>query len=128
MKEKEQKLNALDAYLSNLYEKKGYSGIAVCIRGPEGIIFEKGYGYRNLEEKKPINGDTVCGIASMSKSLTSLACCILHAEGKMSLEDPVTKYFPDFHIILPHSLFSTENNKPQRRSSKWKNSSKTSGR
>lgn len=98
MKEKEQKLNALDAYLSNLYEKKGYSGIAVCIRGPEGIIFEKGYGYRNLEEKKPINGDTVCGIASMSKSLTSLACCILHAEGKMSLEDPVTKYFPDFHI------------------------------
>ena len=41
MKEKEQKLNALDAYLSNLYEKKGYSGIVVCIRGPEGIIFEK---------------------------------------------------------------------------------------
>lgn len=38
------------------------------------------------------------GIASMSKSMTALACCILTAEGKMSLEDPVTKYFPDFHV------------------------------
>ena len=30
--------------------------------------------------------------------MTALACCILEAEGKMSLEDPVVKYFPDFHI------------------------------
>ena len=95
---KEKDTKELENFLDHLYEEKKYSGVAVCIRGPEGIIFEKGYGYRSIEKKKGVNSDTVFGIASMSKSLTSLACCILHAEGKMSLEDPVTKYFPDFHI------------------------------
>lgn len=72
--------------------------MSVCIRGPEGILYEKGFGYRSIEHRKPVDADTVFGIASMSKSMTALACCILQAEGKMSLEDPVVKYFPDFHI------------------------------
>ena len=70
----------------------------MCIRGPEGILFEKGFGYRSIEHKKKVDGDTVFGIASMSKSMTALACCILDVEGKMSLEDPIVKYFPDFHV------------------------------
>lgn len=94
----ERNKNVLEQYLDNMFDKKEYAGVAICIRGPEGILFEKGYGYRNLEKKKEVNGDTVFGIASMSKSLTALACCILDVEGKMSLEDPVVKYFPDFHI------------------------------
>lgn len=89
---------ALEQYLDKYFEEKKYPGVAICIRGPEGILFEKGYGFRNLEEKKEVNGDTIFGIASMSKSMTALACCILDVEGKMSLNDPVTKYFPDFHI------------------------------
>ncbi|MCI8608332.1 MAG: beta-lactamase family protein [Firmicutes bacterium] len=89
---------ALNAYLTRLFEEKGYPGMSVCVRGPEGIIFEKSFGYRNIEKKQPVDGDTIFGIASMSKSLTALACCILQVEGKMSLDDPVVKYFPDFHI------------------------------
>lgn len=45
-----------------------------------------------------MDGDTIFGIAPMSKSMTALACCILHAEGKLSLDDPITKYFPKLHI------------------------------
>ena len=88
----------LDQYLGDLFKKRGYPGMAVCIRGPEGILFDRGYGYRNMEKKLEVNGDTIFGIASMSKSMTALACCILETEGKMSLDDPVVKYFPDFHI------------------------------
>ncbi len=88
----------MNAYLAELFEKRGYPGMAVCIRGPEGTLFEKGYGCRSMEPKKNVDGDTVFGIASMSKSMTALACCILQAEGKMSLDDPVTDYFPDFHV------------------------------
>lgn len=88
----------LEGYLAGLFEERGYPGMAVCIRGPEGILFEKGFGVRNMEQKEPVDGDTVFGIASMSKSMTALACCILQVEGKMSLEDPVVKYFPDFHV------------------------------
>lgn len=88
----------LDNYLERLFEKRGYPGMAVCIRGPEGILYEKGFGYRSIEPEKAVDGDTIFGIASMSKSMTALACCILQTEGKMSLDDPVVKYFPDFHI------------------------------
>lgn len=88
----------LDRYLGDLFLKRGYPGMAVCIRGPEGILFDHGYGFRNMEKKQKVDGDTVFGIASMSKSMTALACCILEAEGKMRLEDPVVTYFPDFHV------------------------------
>ena len=88
----------LESCLAELFERRGYPGMAVCVRGPEGVLFEKGFGYRSMEPKKGVDGDTVFAIASMSKSMTALACCILQAEGKMSLDDPVTDYFPDFHI------------------------------
>lgn len=88
----------LDDYLKKLFEEKQYPSLAVCIRGPEGVIFEKGYGYCDSAKTKPVGIDTVYGIASMSKSMTALACAILETEGKLSLSDPVTKYFPQFSI------------------------------
>lgn len=88
----------LDLYLHNLFLKKGYPSVAICIRGPEGVIFEKGYGYCDSEKLKSANTDTIYGIASMGKSMTTLACAILEVEGKLNFSDPVTKYFPNFSI------------------------------
>ena len=88
----------LDEYLGKLFEEKKYPSVAVCVRGPEGIIFEKGYGFCDMEKRRPANPDTVYGIASMSKSMTALACAILETEGKLCFSDPVTKYFPQFSI------------------------------
>ena len=89
---------ALEQYLRKRVEEEGYPGMAVCIRGPEGVLFEKGFGYRSIKRKTPADVNTVFGIASMSKSFTTLACCILQAEGKLSLEDPISKYFPNLHV------------------------------
>lgn len=88
----------LDTYLKNLFEEKNYPSVSVTIRGPEGLIFEKGYGYADMAKTKPVNKDTIYGIASMSKSMTTLACAILQTEGKLNFSDPVTKYFPNFRI------------------------------
>jgi len=88
----------LDDYLEKLFEEKKYPSLAVCVRGPEGIIFEKGYGYCDMEKSIPAGVNTVYGIASMSKSMTALACAILETEGKLSFSDPVIKYFPQFSI------------------------------
>lgn len=88
----------LDEYLEKLFEEKQYPSISVCIRGPEGIIFEKGYGYCDMNKTKKAGTDTIYGIASMSKSMTALACAILETEGKLSFSDPVTNYFPNFSI------------------------------
>lgn len=88
----------LEKELNKIFQKKGYPGMAVSIRGPEGILFEKGFGIRNGDSKLPVDQDTVFGIASMSKSMTALALCILQTEGKLDLKDPIVKYFPDMHI------------------------------
>lgn len=88
----------LDNHLNELFQDSHYPSVSICIRGPEGIIFDKCYGYADFKHTKPVNIDTVYGIASMSKSITALSCAILQADGKLNFSDPITKYFPDFRI------------------------------
>ncbi len=89
---------ALDERIQYLIKKERLPGVTVCVKGPEGIVFEKAYGYRDAALSVPTEMDTMFGIASMSKSITCLALSILAAEGKCAWEDPVHKYFPDFRV------------------------------
>ncbi len=91
-------VKALDAALQKKLSDMGCTGTAVCVRGPEGVLFEKGYGKRSVREDKPVLADTVFGIASLSKSFTALTLCILHAEGVLNIDDPAVKYLPDLRI------------------------------
>ena len=87
-----------DRRIMELIRRDKLPNVSVCVKGPEGIVFEKGYGWRDKDFSLPADPDTVFGIASMSKSMTALAVAILECEGKMSFDDPVTKYFPDFSV------------------------------
>lgn len=88
----------LDQYLGELYEKMELPGVSVCLAGPEGVVFEKGYGFADGEQKRKVDAQTVYGVASMSKSMTTLCLCMLAVEGKVSFDDPVARYFPRLHI------------------------------
>ena len=87
-----------DEKIQELMRRDKLPNVSVCISGPEGTLFEKGYGWRDREFSKPVDPDTVFGVASMSKSMTALAIAILECEGKLSYDDPVTKYFPAFSV------------------------------
>ena len=89
---------ALDARIKELVRRDRLPGVTVCIKGPEGTVFEKAYGYKDADLSVPTDMDTMFGIASMSKSITCLAISILETEGKLSWEDPVCKYFPEFRV------------------------------
>lgn len=89
---------ALDRFLEEKIAERKLPGVAVCIRGPEGVLFSKGYGHRDGAGLLPVDGDTIFGVASMSKSMTALALAMLEEEGKLSLEDPVVRYFPTFQV------------------------------
>lgn len=91
-------IKSFDHYIAELFEKRGYPGMAVAIGGPEGILLQKGYGYRDGAQSLPVDENTVFGVASMSKSMTALACTILYVEGRLDLEAPISDYFPDLHI------------------------------
>ena len=57
-------------------------------------------GYRDLAAKAPMTRDTLFRIASMTKPVTSVAALMLMEEGKLKLEDPVTKWLPELKDML----------------------------
>ena len=91
-------IQALNAHLDFWAKKKNLAGVSACIMGPGGEEYIWNYGFRDEQESIMPDGDTMYGIASMSKSMTALCACILHCEGKLSIDDPVSKYIPGFSI------------------------------
>lgn len=89
---------SLDAAIAALVKEKKLPGVSVAIRGKDGVLLEKGYGFADVAAGRAIDEHTVMGIASMSKSMTTLALAILEAEGKFCFDDPVVKYFPAFRV------------------------------
>ena len=63
-------IKELDLFIENKMKALKMPGLTVAIRGPEGVIFEKGYGVRDREMSVAPDENTICGIASMGKSLS----------------------------------------------------------
>jgi CubicO group peptidase (beta-lactamase class C family) len=64
-------------------------------RGGE-AVYECSIGYMGIEEKKPLLEDALFRIYSMTKPLTSVAFMMLLEEGRVALDDPVSRYIPEF--------------------------------
>ena len=77
-------------------ETQGVPGMVwgVVIDGK--LVHVQSTGVRNRTTKEPVTPDTVFRIASMTKSFTTLAILKLRDGGKLSLEDPVSKWIPEF--------------------------------
>lgn len=85
--------------IKNFYEKKllrsGFNGgILVAKKGQ--IIFEDYHGLFNLKKKDSLNAHSSFHLASVSKTFTAMAILKLAELGKLSINDDVKKYFPDF--------------------------------
>lgn len=89
---------ALSAYLTRWAEKKHLPGVSACIMGPGGFAYAFSHGFRDAAMRAPVDGETMFGIASMSKSITALCACILASEGKLDLDAPVCDFLPDFRV------------------------------
>src|SRR5215470_4711684 len=71
------------------------AGIVSIIADKNGEVHYKNLlGYADVEAKKPISEDNVFWIASMSKMFVGASIMMLVDEGKVSLDDPVTKFIP----------------------------------
>lgn len=60
------------------------------------VIFNKSYGLADMETKTAITSQTLFNVGSISKTFVSNAILILQSQGKLSVEDAMDKYFPDF--------------------------------
>ncbi len=85
----------LEAYFSNEMPANEPGGAILIMKG-DSIIFSKGYGLADLGLKTKIDANTLFNIGSISKTFVSNAILMLQDEGKLSFEDNLAKYFPDF--------------------------------
>jgi len=77
-------------------------GIAVAVIKDGKIIHSKGYGVRSLATGLPVDANTLFGIASNSKAFTAFALGILVDEHKISWDDKVRRWIPEFKLYSPY--------------------------
>ena len=85
----------LDSLMSATYSKDK-PGAAIAIVEEGKVVFKKGYGIADLDSKTSITSSTNFNIASMTKQFTAYCILLLQDQGKLSLDDKLIKFFPDF--------------------------------
>jgi len=81
--------------------ESGIVGIGVAIIIDKKLVWSKGYGYADKENKVPFTPNTIMNIASISKTFTGV--CLMKAveQGKLSLDEDINTYLP-FKVINPY--------------------------
>jgi CubicO group peptidase (beta-lactamase class C family) len=87
-------------------------GAAAIVVKDGQVVLRKGYGMANLELGVPVSADMVFEIGSVTKQFTAAAILLLAEQGKLRLEDDITKYLPDFPthgetVTIEHLLTHT---------------------
>ena len=91
-----QSFAAFDQYLSKEVQEGRLVGGHGMVFQDGKIVYDKTYGLRDRESKDPLRGDELYFIQSMTKPIVSAALMTLYDEGKFQLDDPVSKYLPEY--------------------------------
>ncbi len=95
-------LRGLDAYIDKARQDWGVAGLAVAIVKGDSVIYAKGFGLRDAGKPEKVGERTLFAIGSNSKSFTVVALGMLQDEKKLSLDDKMMKYLPDFALSDPY--------------------------
>ncbi|MXX75878.1 MAG: beta-lactamase family protein [Holophagales bacterium] len=105
-------LERIDGLVSDSMEATQTPGISVAVQHRGELILARGYGLADVENRVPATEHTVYRIGSVTKQFTAAAVMKLVEQGKVALDDPMTKHFPDypvgeFHITVGQLLDHT---------------------
>jgi CubicO group peptidase (beta-lactamase class C family) len=90
----DRRLEKIDSVVSSWYANNEFNGnILIAEKG--NIIFNKSYGKANEETGEMLNENSQFELASVSKQFTATAILILKERNQLSLDDPITIYFPE---------------------------------
>ena len=87
---------ALEAAMANEVALGHVKGIATRLVQHGEIVSDMQAGVRRVEDSAPVTEETIYRIYSMSKPITGVALMMLYEEGAFTLDDPVTKFVPEF--------------------------------
>lgn len=105
-------LDRIDSIVAAEMRRSSVQGAAVAVFAKDRPILAKGYGMANLETGTAASAETVFRIGSLTKQFTAVAIMQLIEQGKLALDDEITKYLPDFptqghKVTIRHLLTHT---------------------
>ncbi|MEA1787568.1 serine hydrolase domain-containing protein [Arenibacter sp. GZD96] len=91
-----ERLNRIDAMLQKAVADEDVPGIVALIARNGKIVFHKAYGMADNTANRSLKNDDIFRIASQTKAITATAVMMMWEEGKFRLDDPISKYIPEF--------------------------------
>ena len=89
-------IQLLEMWIQSQMEYRGLPGLSIGIVHDQNLVWAKGYGCADMEKKTPASVNSIYRIASITKLFTTTALMQLRDQGKLRLDDPVSKYLPWF--------------------------------
>jgi CubicO group peptidase (beta-lactamase class C family) len=97
-----ERLSRIDKMCQETIAENGVPGMVALVARKGKIVYHKAFGYADNTSKKELKTNAIFRIASQTKAITSTAVMMLWEEGNFKLDDPVSKYIPEFKN--PHVL------------------------
>ena len=98
-KEKEvDRFSGLDATFEQVLKDWHAAGFAVAVVEKNKIIYAKGFGYRDLDKKLPVDANTLFAIGSCTKAFTATLIGLLQKDGKLDIDKQATSYLSDLQF------------------------------
>jgi CubicO group peptidase (beta-lactamase class C family) len=102
------RLARIDTMLNGWINRGRTNGaVALLLRNGK-IVYHKAFGFDDEEKKLPMQTDNIFRIASQTKAITSVAIMMLYEEGKLLLDDPLSRYIPEFAKPVVLDKFNAE--------------------
>ena len=91
-----ERLRRIDGMVKQYIDEGKLNGATALIARNGKIVYYRGFGYADKENNKAMKRDAIFRIASQTKAITSVAVMMLYEEGKILLDDPVSRYIHSF--------------------------------
>ena len=87
--------DSIDHYMAAELRRDRIPGVSLAVLRGDSVVLARGYGYANVELPVPASDSTVYQSGSVGKQFTAAAVVMLAEQGRLSLDDPITRYLPE---------------------------------
>ncbi len=95
----QEEIGQIEAHVQRAIDSALISGAVALIAKEDKIIYQKAFGFSDREKTEEMSMDNIFRFASMSKPITSTAVMQLIEQGKLSTDDPLSKFIPEFAAV-----------------------------
>ncbi|KQC02124.1 serine hydrolase [Pedobacter sp. Hv1] len=92
------KIPGIDSLLKQVLKDQYAAGFAVAVVKGDEVIYSNGFGYRDVDNKKPVTPNTLFAIGSSTKAFTASLLGLLQKDGKLTLDDKAVNLLPQLRF------------------------------